>query len=433
MIKYTRLLITLIFAVSGYSAMAQSTSSSPYSRFGLGDLQEPLLPQNRAMGGIAVGIQQLGGYHNINVVNPASYSAIRLTVVDIGAYANLTTLSNSSLKEKSNNFRMSHLALAIPVSKRSALSFGLLPYSDLGYRFKNQVQIDTNNVDYIYSGAGGLSKAYLGYGFGIGSNLNLGFNVSYIFGGLKQFRSTEFPELNGAINSRIENNNSVGGLNYDYGLQYSINITDESRFILGYSGTASTKLNSKNKYVATQYMKNFSTGDESAAADTILFRQSDNEKINLPLIHRFGISYEKLNKFLIGADFTMGQWSKFSIDGQNGGLNNSMSAAIGAQIIPNINSINSYLDLIDYRVGLRYDKTYITVSGTDIKQYAATFGLGLPLISDRSGRITFSKVNFSTEIGKRGTLTNNLVKENFINFSLGFTLNDKWFQKYKFD
>lgn len=433
MIKYIRLLLTLIFAVAGYSVLAQSTSSSPYSRFGLGDLQEPLLPQNRAMGGIATGVQQLGGYHNINIVNPASYSVIRLTAVDIGAYGNLTTLSNSNIKQKGSNFRMSHLAVAVPVSMRSALSFGLLPYSDLGYSFKNQVKIDTNNVDYIYNGAGGLSKAYLGYGFGIGSHLNLGFNVSYIFGDLKQFRSTEFPELAGALNSRIEDNNSVGGLNYDYGLQYSINVTDESRFILGYSGSASTKLNSKNKYVATQYMKNFVTGDEEAAADTILFRQGDAFKINLPMIHRFGISYEKLNKFLIGADFTMGQWSKFNINGQNGGLSNSMSAAIGAQITPDINSINNYLELIDYRVGLNYEKTNITISGTDIKQYAATFGFGLPLISDRSGRITFSKVNFSTEIGKRGTLTNNLVKENFINFHLGFTLNDKWFQKYKFD
>src|SRR5690606_28131169 len=101
----------------------------------------------------------------------------------------------------------------------------------------------TNRVDYIYNGTGGLSKAYIGYGFGLGPNLNLGFNVSYIFGDLKQYRSTEFPELYTALNSRLESNNSIGGLSYDYGLQYTVNVNDESRLVLGYSGSANSKLN----------------------------------------------------------------------------------------------------------------------------------------------------------------------------------------------
>lgn len=433
MIKYTRLFLSVLFAVAGTGAMAQSTSSSPYSRFGLGDIQEPLLPQNRAMGGISVGIQQSGGYDNINITNPASYSVIRLTAIDIGVFGNATTLSNHFAKETSKNFRLSHAAFAIPVSKRSALSFGILPYSDYGYNYRNSGKIDTNNVDFRYSATGGLSKAYIGYGFGLGSNLNLGFNVSYIFGDLKSYQSAEFPELVGALNSRLESNNSIGGLSYDYGLQYAVNVNDNSKLVIGYSGTANSKLNSKSKYVTTQYMKNFITGDEETAADTLSFRQSNNGKIGLPLIHRFGISFHKLNKFLIGADYSTGQWSNLTIDGLNRGLNNNTSVAVGAQYTPNINAINNYFDLIDYRAGVRYEKTYINIGGTDIKQYAATFGLGLPLKSDRSGRLTFSKINVSAEIGQRGTLQNNLVKEKFVNFTLGFTMNDKWFQKYKFD
>jgi hypothetical protein len=34
------------------------------------------------------------------------------------------------------NFRLSHIAFGIPVSKRSAISFGLMPYSELGYNYK---------------------------------------------------------------------------------------------------------------------------------------------------------------------------------------------------------------------------------------------------------------------------------------------------------
>jgi len=35
------------------------------------------------MGGIAAGVRTVGGYNNINMLNPASYSAIGLTVIDI--------------------------------------------------------------------------------------------------------------------------------------------------------------------------------------------------------------------------------------------------------------------------------------------------------------------------------------------------------------
>jgi len=45
----------------------------------------------------------------------------------------------------------------------------------------------------------------------------------------------------------------------------------------------------------------------------------------------------------------------------------------------------------------------------------------------------FSKLNFSFDIGKRGTTNNNLIKENYIKASLGFTFSDKWFIATKFD
>ena len=63
---------------------------------------------------------------------------------------------------------------------------------------------------------------------------------------------------------------------------------------------------------------------------------------------------------------------------------------------------------------------------------ALSFGLGLPLANALTTR-AFYKVNFTTEIGKRGTMQANALQENFINLRLGFTLNDMWFRRFKFD
>jgi hypothetical protein len=55
-------------------------------------------------------------------------------------------------------------------------------------------------------------------------------------------------------------------------------------------------------------------------------------------------------------------------------------------------------------------------------------GVGLPL-----KRSYQSKVNCSLQVGKRGTLKDNLVREQYIRLSIGLTFNEVWFQKKKFD
>jgi hypothetical protein len=284
MIKYTRLFITFLFAVIVLQAKSQSTAttSSPYSRYGLGDITPQLLPQNIGMGGIATATNNIGGYNSINVLNPASYGKISYTTIDAGVNTDITTFSKNGFPDQRNaNTRLSHINFAFPVTKSSALSFGLMPYSQLGYSYKQTLPkgfgtssaADTNAVNYIYSGDGGLSKAYLGYGFGIGKHLMLGANVSYIFGSLQQFQSTEIPALFGTLNSRVEQDDHVKGVNYDYGAQYSIDFSDSRRLILGYSASANTSLGVNSTYIVSQYTKD-AIGNESVPLDSLENQQS---------------------------------------------------------------------------------------------------------------------------------------------------------------
>lgn len=441
MIKYIRFVIILfLFTATALGVKAQSTAttSSPYSRYGLGDISPALLPQNAAMGGIGVATNRINGFFSINPLNPASYSSMGLTVVDIGVYGNFNTLQKSGeTSQKNSNFRLSHIAFGIPVSAHSAFSFGLMPYSELGYNYRQVksnfgtgLPADTNAVNYLYSGDGGLSKFYLGYGIGIGKHLSVGANVSYIFGNLKETQSTEVPSLGGVLNSRIEESNSITGLNYDFGAQYTVDFSTRKHLTFGYSASANTKLNTVNSYIVSSYFRDPTTGNEDVAADTLVNNQQPSAKIQLPMINRFGISFQNEGKFLIGADYTMSNWSKLSIAGVNKGLRDSKTINVGGQFTPNINSLSNYWAAVDYRLGAIYDQTYLYVNNTNIKRYAATFGLGLPL---RGATTSFYKINLGAEIGRRGTLVNGLVKENYVNVHLSFTLNDKWFQKYKFD
>jgi len=420
------------------SAQTIATSSSPYSRFGLGDIDPALLPQNLGMGGIATAINRISGYNNINPLNPASYGLINYTTIDAGIYANISTFSQTGqANATNNNFRLSHVAFAIPVSKHSALSFGLMPYSEMGYNniqtqskgFGTGSSADTNAVNYVFNGNGGISKAYLGYGFGIGKHLLIGANMSYLFGNLQQLSSTEIPGLFGSLNSRTEQDNSVSGLNYDYGVQYSFDFGETKHLVLGYSASANSKINTTSTYIVSQYTY-ASSGVENLAADSIVNYQSTKSKIQLPQINHFGISFQNDGHFIIGADYTMGHWSGLTIDGVNQGFQDSKTFNIGGQFTPDINSLHNYFARTDYRLGFIYDETYLNLNNTNINRYAVTFGFGLPLSPNLT---SFYKINFSAEVGQRGTVQNGLVRENYVNLHLAFTLNDKWFQKFKFD
>ena len=76
---------------------------------------------------------------------------------------------------------------------------------------------------------------------------------------------------------------------------------------------------------------------------------------------------------------------------------------------------------------MRYEKTGLMVNSQSINDMGLTLGLGLPLNG------TFSNINIGFELGKKGTTSSNLVQENYANFSVGFSFNDTWFVKRKFN
>ena len=413
----------------GASAQAQVTTSSPYSSFGLGNFRGSLLPQLRAMGGVSTAIDRLpgSGFNNINIANPASYSSINLVTIDMGVSGSLTQLEKTGNSAQDFNATLSHFAFAAPVTRRSALSFGILPYTNLGYSFQNTVKQDTLSVNQIYAGEGGLSKGYLGYGYRFGDHFRIGANFEYIFGNLQTTRSTEYNTF-GSINVKLQDKNSVAGSNFSYGAQYDFLIGKKTSVNLGYSGSFNGKLNSTKSFFATQYRTDVD-GNEEAALDTLNSNTGNKSTLKLPLMHNFGVAIQGEN-WLLAADYNIGKWSQLSIDNTNQNLQDSWGASIGGQITPDPVSYNNYFKRVDYRLGFNYDKTYIKIRNQDINQYGASLGFGFPLPSANGGR-TFYKINFTAEAGQRGTLTDNLVKEKFINFHLGFTLNDKWFQRYR--
>ena len=106
---------------------------------------------------------------------------------------------------------------------------------------------------------------------------------------------------------------------------------------------------------------------------------------------------------------------------------NYITISIGGFFIPKYDSFSSYFKRVVYRAGLRLEQTGLVVNNESIDELGISFGVGVPV-----GRL-FSNANIGFEIGQRGTTSSNLVQENFFNISLSLSLNDRWFEKRKFN
>lgn len=141
----------------------------------------------------------------------------------------------------------------------------------------------------------------------------------------------------------------------------------------------------------------------------------------------FGMAWEKKDKLLIGMDLNWQNWEKYEVLNQRDSLINSWNVAAGAQYTPNHTSISGYWKRVTYRAGARYNQTYLKFNGQPISEFGMSFGMGLPL--PRS----LTTVDLSLEVGRRGTMAKNLIRETFVTFTVGISLYERWFVKPKYN
>ncbi len=411
------------FVLVSTLATAQTITSSPYSRFGLGELQQSSSVVNIAMGGISNGLRL---ENVINTQNPASYNTVSLTTFDFGISGRFDRIENSNDFIINKHAAPNYMKMAFPVSKKWSASIGLVPFSGTGYESKIKRNA-SDSITQIFKGNGGLNQFYFGNAVQIIKGLSVGVNVSYVFGSIDKIKANEYADTLSFYNIRQTNATYVGSLYATYGLQYSKTFAAGNTLTLGYSGALQSNLNATRSLLSERYY-NTSTGYE-VLIDTVQIAPDQAGSIVMPAFHSFGSSYSKINNWLIGADFNLGKWSQFQEYGVSPTpqLNDTYQFAIGGSYIPNSNAVGNYFATIEYRAGFNYMQSFVTLNEQKINAMGVSLGFGLPLPKSSS------KINFAVELSQLGTTKNNLIQEQILKFHLGFNFSDKWFVKRQYD
>ena len=408
----------MLFA--GISAQAQSNTSSPYSRFGLGELVGSPFIQGQGLGGINYGLRSS---NTISSENPAALTALEFTVFETGVNTTFSKISTTDFNAQTINGSLSHFALAFPISKKVGAGFGLLPFSQVGYKTKEVNTIDGfGDATTVNSGNGGLNQFFVAASYKVLPGLSAGITGSYFFGSVNNAVSTEFQNDN-VLNVRTNEKHQVGDVRFNAGLQYTVELSDKRSLNLGYGIGPETNLNGTRSKFSERYY--YDLQGNVIVLDTLEDLSTTENQLVFPMTQGIGATYVTPD-YIVGADISTQGWSNTQAF-IGGGIENSLKLSAGIQNNPNLTAINSYGKLITYRFGLFYNQSHVDINGTNIDEKGVTFGMGLPLIKSKS------MINLAVQYLDRGTIDNNLVREQLVNVKVGFTLLDKWFLKRKYE
>ena len=118
------------------------------------------------------------------ITNPASLGELKLTTFSVGVHYKNTQLSSTEAKENVTSSSLDYIAVSIP-TKRFGFSFGIMPYSSVGYRLQSLEGIDDEIAPDVlsrYEGNGGLNRTFFSVGIPVFKGLNLGASFIYNFG-----------------------------------------------------------------------------------------------------------------------------------------------------------------------------------------------------------------------------------------------------------
>lgn len=444
--------LVLIFLLTAIRLSAQSYILSPYSRYGLGELQNNTEVTSFAMGGLTCAFRDR---YAVNSFNPASYTVMlhdqdSLPMLFNGGFkGNYSNQSSSSQKSDRTSGSLNSFSFAFKAAKHWALGFGLQPYSSVGYTLETSLPLDSA-VDYIarYDGSGGFNKLWMGHAVKLFDHLSIGANVAYVFGSLSQTRNILF-DSSAYYNTKVMSSRFVGDFACDLGLQYDITLKRDSlspkrtHLIIGAAAGIPTELNAKESIYA---LRCDTVSGAEYVLDTVGIRENVRGTISMPMYLSGGFMFiidrkgEKKNKpneersarWTIGVDFKMQDWSNFSSFGESDSLHNSFSVNAGFSVTPKNSQLSKYYEKMTWYGGLHYDNTYLSLKGEQLTKIGISFGCTFPL-KPIYPKLQRSVLTTGIEFGKMGTTDQNLIEENYIRFVLGFSLKERWFEKKKYN
>ena len=430
----------IVLLCSAAIASAQTYGNyAPYSIFGIGDFHQAGTAYNKSMGGVGIAGRDS---RFINIINPAAITARdTLTfMADFSLYADNKVYSQGNMKSASNTFNIGDLVMSFPIlSRNSAFFLGVAPLTgtgfNVGYNYSDPAIIGkTGPISYSATGKGALYQAFLGAGATFFKRFSVGAEALYYFGRTEKeytgtFANTSYSGVRNGYDMSLQ------ALTGKFGLQYEQPVGARGIISVGATYSLDTDL--------AGYVEGYSFSTGGVAVDTLYHKVDtllNTRKVRIAGELGVGIAFRYGDRFTFEFDYTRSDWTRSGMDSTPGFMGNTITTSsvsaftngvaeafrVGVEYVPNRNDVRYYFNKVAYRGGAYYKKEYYKVDGHDIVSMGITLGATFPVVRLSNG------ITVGVEFGQRGSLTGNLIRERYCNFSVGFNIYDIWFQKNQY-
>lgn len=420
------LFVFALFSVI-YTVFSQQTTESPYSYYGIGELNPDGITEERAMGGIGI----FADSTRVNMQNPATLSHLKLTAFSGGASFDYKKIVSNVTKIGTNSTSIDYVVLGFPIVEKLGVSVGLTPLSSVGYKLASRQTV--NGVAQLnqFEGNGNVNQFFISSGYELYKGLSFGASLKFNFGKIEMKDLLRISNVD--FYTQEDSKSLLRGVSANVGLHYTRALKNKMRVSSSLVFIPESKLNSENERIISTFGNaNTGNGANLIAKETQVKNLEaiglKETKLTLPSQFEIGFGVGKDLQWFAGVEYTHSNTEKFSnpfLSTTNVNYENGYKIAIGGFYIPQYNSISSYWKRVIYRAGFRYEKTGIMLNNQSIDDFGISFGLSFPVRG-------FSNITTGFEFGQKGTLKQNLIKENYFNLKIGITLNDRWFQRTKY-
>lgn len=407
---------------------------TPYSVYGIGEIHNFGSAFNKSMGGVGIATRNR---RFVNYMNPASVTARDSLsfMADFGLYGKASIFRQNGDKTGNNITNLEDFVISFPLFRHTAMMVGITPYSDTGYNF-TYIEEDpdligrTGTQGYSATGSGSIYQAFAGGAVTLWDRLSIGAQYILYFGKIDKTVNLAFGKdsyRSIVSGHKLQLNSSTA----KFGVQYDQPLGGRMRMTIG--GTY------KLKSGMYGYTNDYSYATISSLTDTLknnTVHLTGKEKLKFSDELGAGISLRGGERWSVEVDYLRSDWRNLGLDETSGFSNTSsheftssvsQSFRAGFEFTPNRSDIRYYYKRITYRGGLYYDQSYYRLDGNPIDSYGITIGATIPVNAGYNG------ITVGLDFGKKGTIKNGFVRENYFGFNIGFNIFDIWFQKSMYD
>ena len=422
---------------------AQGAVNSPFSRFGIGDLNSEVPMHVRQMGGIGTAYLDV---YQLNFDNPASLGYLQATGFDLGLDFKRSGINDNLNSSTQWSGNLGYLALGFPLRNpvnevfsrgdykfNWGMGFALMPNSTVSYDIS---RLDSLNAGESFlrsfAGDGGTYKVMWSNAVKYG-DFSLGASIGWLFGNIAYSRNIDFLFDLAAFDNTFERSYSISGFYSKFGLNY-LTVFNKEKVSEGVGQVAPQSLSVGISYKPSIGFTSISEVSEinstlgGFVSDTLLFTTDLEGNGSLPGELSFGAVYTHGFKWAVGFDFKRTFWENYFNDANPEQLSNTTRFGFGGFYRPDATDVTNILKRTSYRLGVYFEQDPRSIESESINGFGITIGAGMPLAWQRR----FANFNLGLDIGKRSV--QNILQENFVKVTFGFTFNESdWFVKRKFN